>query len=105
MSEEPVYHTGTIWVWRADMKGSWHFLSINGEAGEALSATALMRKLEFGQRGFGSFKVEVTIGGSVWRTSVFPDKTRGWLLPLKAAVRKAERLGEGDLVTAALLVL
>ena len=71
-------------------------MTIGGEAGEALSATALMRKLEGISRGFGSLKVTATIGDSTWRTSVFPSREEGWMLPVKAAVRKAEDIGEGD---------
>ena len=98
-------HTGTLWVWRAAEKGSWHFLTIDGEAGEALTGIALMRKLEYGHRaGFGSLKVGARIGDSEWSTSVFPDKARGWLLPVKAAIRKAEGIGEGDAVTVRLEV-
>jgi hypothetical protein len=33
---------------------------------------------------------------------VFPSKDVGWMLPVKAAVRKAEGLVEGDTVTVAL---
>ena len=55
-----------------------------------------MRKLEGMARGWGSLKVVATIGGSRWSTSVFPAKDTGWLLPVKAAVRKAEGLGEGE---------
>jgi hypothetical protein len=47
--------------------------------------------------GFGSVRVEVTIGGSTWRTSIFPSKQNGtYLLPLKRAVRDAEGLADGD---------
>lgn len=49
-------------------------------------------------RGFGSLKVAVTIGGSTFKTSVFPSKETGWMLPVKASVRKAEGLAEGDVV-------
>jgi len=71
-------------------------MTVGGEAAEALSATALMRKLEGMARGFGSLKVTATIGDSTWRTSVFPSRQNGWMLPVKAAVRKAEGIGEGD---------
>lgn len=71
-------------------------MTIGGEAAEALSATALMRKLEGMARGFGSLRVTATIGDSTWRTSVFPSRDEGWMLPVKAAVRKAEGIGEGD---------
>lgn len=46
--------------------------------------------------GFGSVRVEVTIGDATWRTSVFPDKVRGFVLPVKKAVRRAESLDVGD---------
>jgi len=40
-------------------------------------------------------RVEVTVGATTWRTSVFPDK-RGYALPVKKAVRRAESLDIGD---------
>ena len=96
---ERLAHTGPLWRWTgASGTGSWHFITIDGSAGEALSATALMRKLEGMARGWGSLKVIATIGTSRWNTSVFPAKETGWLLPVKAAVRKAEGLVEGDAV-------
>jgi hypothetical protein len=46
---------------------------------------------------FGSVRVRVTVGGSVWRTSIFPEGGRGaYVLPIKKAVRKAEGLDPGD---------
>lgn len=93
-------HTGPLWRWTTpSAPAAWHFITIDGEAGEALSATALMRRLEGLAKGFGSLKVEARIGGSAFKTSVFPSKELGWLLPVKAAVRKAEGLDEGDAVT------
>lgn len=48
-------------------------------------------------RGFGSLPVEVTIGKTVWKTSIFPEKTSGsYILPVKAMVRKAEKIEAGD---------
>lgn len=99
MSIECIHHSSLLWRWTGGNSTSWFFVTIGGEAGEALSATALMRRLEGGHRsGWGSLKVRVTIGDSCWSTSVFPSKEQGWLLPVKAAVRKAERIGEGDVV-------
>lgn len=100
MITEAILHTGPLWRWTSPTApAAWFFLTIDGAAGEALSGTALMRKLEGGGRGFGSLKVSATIGGSTFATSVFPQKGEGWLLPVKAAVRKAEGIGEGDRVT------
>ena len=91
--------TSTLWLWQTDKApASWHFLTINGDAAEAIHALALMRRLEFGKRrGWGAIKVTATIGATRWQTSIFPEKGNGgWLLPVKAAVRKVEGLIAGD---------
>ena len=100
---ETITHTGPLWRWTTPSAPAvWFFVTIDGAAGEALSGTAVMRKLEGGARGFGSLKVAACIGESAFKTSVFPSKALGWLLPVKASVRKAEGLDEGDAVTVAL---
>ena len=97
---ERITHTGPLWRWiTPSAPAAWFFVTIDGAAGEALSGTAIMRRLEGNSRGFGSLKVAATIGDTAFKTSVFPSKETGWLLPVKAAVRKAERLSEGDQVT------
>lgn len=49
--------------------------------------------------GFNSVKVEVSLGGSRWRTSIFPDSTDGsYVLPVKSSVLRAEGVGIGDSV-------
>ena len=102
---ERITHTGPLWRWTTPAApAAWHFITIDGAAGEALSATALMRRMEGLSRGFGSLKVAATIGETTFNTSVFPSKETGWLLPIKAAVRKAEGLSEGDAVALVLEV-
>jgi hypothetical protein len=45
-------------------------------------------------------RVEAALGGSRWRTSLFPDRTSGsYLLPVKKAVRDREGIDDGDTVT------
>ena len=47
--------------------------------------------------GFGSVKVEVTAGNSVWSTSLFPDRSSGsFVLPVKKEIRRVEALSPGD---------
>jgi Domain of unknown function (DUF1905) len=77
--------TTPVWLWNSE-KGSWHFASISGEA------AAEIRLLSLGNRGdFGSVKVLAKIGDTRWRTSVFPDKkSGGYVLPIKAEVRRRE---------------
>ena len=96
---EQITHTGPLWRWTTpSAPAAWHFITIDGPAGEALSATALMRRMEGMSRGFGSLKVLVTIGDSTFKTSVFPSKETGWMLPVKASIRKAEGLSAGEVV-------
>jgi hypothetical protein len=97
---ETISCTGPLWVWTGAKGGAWHFVSIGGAAAEVLSGTALMRRLEGLGRGFGSLKVTARVGETAWQTSVFPQKDEDgaaeWLLPVKAAVRRAERLAAGE---------
>jgi hypothetical protein len=102
MNSEIFYHTNTLWLWTTDKApASWHFLTIDGDIGDAIHATAIMRRLEGGRRkGWGSIKVNATIGHTSWATSIFPAKEAGgYLLPVKAAVRKSEGLVLGDTIT------
>ena len=99
---ESVDVTATLWIWASlEAAASWHFVTIEGEAADAIRATALMQRLEGGQRrGWGSIRVSATIGDTNWQTSVFPSRENGgYLLPVKATVRKAESLAAGDEVT------
>jgi hypothetical protein len=97
--------TTELWLWSTDKApASWYFLTITGQPADDIRATALMRRMEGGaKRGWGTLRVRATIGDTSWDTSIFPHKTSdGWLLPVKAAVRKAEGLVLGDLVTVSL---
>lgn len=84
-----------LWIWDARRGDSWTFVSLPAEASEQI------RELAGGpRRGFGSVRVRVTVGGSTWLTSIFPDSARGcYVLPIKRAVRKAETLDAGDTAT------
>lgn len=74
---------GTPFLWAAE-KGSWHFFPVQDEA------AAEIRLQSMGMRGgFGSVRVLARIGDVEWRTSLFPDsRTGGYILPLKAEVRR-----------------
>jgi len=80
-------------LWEHDGPGGWHFVTLPPEAAEQVSE----QTAEAPRRGWGSVRVEVTVGGTTWRTSVFPDSRSGsYLLPVKEAVRRAEGVGDGD---------
>jgi Domain of unknown function (DUF1905) len=103
MEPDRILARGPLWLWNPG-KGSWHFLTIIGTAEAELRYAAMMAG-GGARRGFGSIKVRATIGDTSWNTSVFPDKTSGgFILPVKAAVRKAEGLCAGDDVEVLLCV-
>jgi len=100
VSGETYRLTIPLWRWSGPSAANWYFLTIDGGVGEALSATALMDRLEHGKKhGWGSVRLRIRIGASEWQTSAFPSKEQGWIVPVKAAVRRAEGLTEGDAVT------
>lgn len=53
--------------------------------------------------GWGVIPVQVQIGNTTFKTSLFP-KDNLYLVPVKASVRKAEKLDEGDDVTVRLKI-
>jgi len=58
------------------------------------------------KRGFGSVRVEVAVGETAWRTSVFPDSKSGsYFLPVKKAVRTAQKVDVGDKVEVELTIM
>lgn len=87
MSKNKIYKTKTgVWLWNAENGISWHFVTLSKKDSEEIK-----EKYGKGRRGFGSIRVEVIIGETTWKTSIFPEKTSGrYILPIKAAVRKAE---------------
>jgi hypothetical protein len=89
-----VVFDGELWIWDARRADTWTFVSLPTESSEEI------RDLAGGaRRGFGSLRVRVTVGGSTWKTSIFPDSAHGYVLPIKRVVRTAEALDAGDVAT------
>ena len=93
--------TSLLWIWKgSDAAGRWYFITVPEEQSAEIKAHA------FGSpRGFGSVKVEASIGDVSWRTSVFPLNSGGYLLPVKKDIRTKANLGAGDEVTVELELL
>lgn len=88
-------------VWEHDGMAAWFFLSLPEAVTDDIDQA-------FGHRaaGFGSIRVEVAIGDTRWKTSIFPDTKRGtFVLPVKKSVRVAEGLGAGTVAKVTLEVL
>lgn len=82
----------TAKLWRHSGAAAWHFVTLPQDV------SVRMRTLTQGLRNaFGSVRIIATIGATTWRTSVFADtKADAFLLPVKADVRRKERIGHGD---------
>lgn len=84
--------TFTAEVWEHDGPGAWHFVSV-----PEADADEIEEAFGHAAKGFGSLRVDVTIGRTSWSTSIFPDRKRGtYVLPVKKAVRDTQRLAAGS---------
>jgi hypothetical protein len=95
-----------LWQWRGKAKDgtpssmAWFFITIGADVSEEIRAASAGRTAAW-----GSIYVTATIGATQWRTSLFPSKEAGgYLLPVKATVRKAEKLQAGDEATIRLML-
>ena len=88
--------SGALFQWRGP--SPYFFISVPDEPSAAIRA--ISKAVSYG---WGVIPVRVRIGETVWDTSLFPKDGR-YLVPIKDAVRKAERLAEGDAVDVDLMV-
>jgi hypothetical protein len=94
LAEEAVFTvTSLVWLWSGE-GGRWHFITVPEEQSDEIRAHALGSR-----RGFGSVRVEATINDVTWRTSVFPLNSGGYILPVKAEVRRKAGIAAADKVT------
>ena len=91
--------TAPLTLWSGE-NGSWHFITVPEEQSAEIRAHCLAS-----MRGFKSARVEVTVNGVSWRTSVFTMKSGGYFLPVKKEVRCRADIAAGDEVTVTLELL
>ena len=87
---------GKILFWKGP--APWFFVTV--PAGQSHELKSISRAVTYG---WGVIPVRARIGKTGWQTSLFP-KDDVYLVPIKASVRKAENLEEGDNVTVRLEV-
>ena len=91
----------TAEVWEHDGNAAWHFVSLPDDYADDIE-----QRFGGNAGGFGSVRVEVMIGSTRWRTSLFPDsKRKTYVLPLKKDVRRVEGLAAGSTAEITLDVL
>jgi len=88
--------SGEVWFWRGP--SPWHFVTVPEEECAELEDSSA-----FVSYGWGMIPVAVRIGETEWTTSLWP-KDGSYVVPLKAAVRRAEGINVGDVVSVRLAV-
>jgi hypothetical protein len=88
--------SGEMWFWKGP--APWYFVTVPEQDSGELAATS-----SFVSYGWGMIPVTAQIGGTGWKTALFPKEGR-YIVPVKAWVRKAEGLDVGDMVTVRLAV-
>jgi hypothetical protein len=87
---------GKIWFWRGP--APWYFVTVPEKPSGELNTI-----VGFVTYGWGMIPATVRIGKTEWTTALWP-KDGLYIVPIKASVRKAENLEEGDNVTVRLEV-
>jgi hypothetical protein len=83
--------TGKLWFWKGP--APWYFVTVPAE--QCRDLKAISGAVTYG---WGMIPVHVRIGNTAWATSLWSKDDR-YIVPIKAHVRKAENLEEGDSVT------
>jgi hypothetical protein len=85
-------------LWRHPGGGGWHVVTLPGDVADDVRA-----RTAAAPRPFGTVRVRATLGRTSWSTSLFADTSAAsYLLPVKAGVRRRERVAAGDVVDVAL---
>lgn len=83
-----------VWIYSGG-KAEWYFVTLPKNDSDEIKFWSAGRKA-----GWGSVRIKAKIGKTEWETSVFPERGSGcFILPLKAMVRKAEKITEGKVIT------
>ena len=98
-TSQKITFTAKLWIWPGD-KASWYFVSVPQDI-----AATLREKYKGTHKGWNSLPVEVTVGETTWRTSMFyATESKTYLLPIKFQVRKKEALLADELLDVAILI-
>ena len=89
-----IRHTFTSSLLQHSALGGWYFVSLPNDL--SLEIRSQSKHLE---EGWGRLKVNATVDGLSWNTSIWYDKKLGtYLLPIKAAIRHKKNLIAPSLV-------
>ena len=89
-----VVFSGDVFEWRGP--APFYYVAVPDDDSADIKDAAPMLTY-----GWGVIPARVSVGATVWETSLFPKDGR-YLVPLKDAVRRAEDISEGDVIVVAM---
>lgn len=88
--------SGPVWYWKGP--APWYFVAVpDAESARIQEVSAVVTY------GWGMIPVGCEIGRTTWTTALWPKDGR-YVVPLKAGIRRAEGIAEGDTVSIRLSV-
>ena len=82
----------TATTWQYQSTGGWVFVSL-----PKVFSQQIRKQFKTEEEGWGRLKANAQIGTTAWETAIwFDSKSDAYLLPLKATVRKKEKIKLGD---------
>ncbi|MDR2206685.1 MAG: DUF1905 domain-containing protein [Flavobacteriaceae bacterium] len=87
-------------LWKTAEAGGWYFITLPSELSKEIRE---IFKTE--EEGWGRLKATAKVGKTEWQTAIwFDTKKNAYLLPIKSAVRKKEKLAENQEIKADLCI-
>ena len=85
-------------VWRYQGESPWHFVYVSQKISQQI------RDMKRASRN-GLVRIKALIGKTSWTTSLFPTKDGPYLIAVKAEVRRAETIADGDKIKISCTIL
>jgi len=87
-------------IWQHAAPGGWYFVALPHEMSKEIRSMLKMH-----EEGWGRLKAIAKIGNSEWKTAIwFDTKKDTYLLPIKADIRRQEKLNDGSDVSVILWI-
>lgn len=93
MNKKKYSFTARIWRFSSE-NTSWYFVHVAPKINDEIKDLVKQKKIR--TKGFSFVPVQVTVGQSTWKTTLFPSKKDPYLLSINKKNRFKEGLDEGD---------
>lgn len=97
---EKIKYEFTAKVWMYNSTGAWHFVSLPPDLSKEIRES-----LKWQEEGWGRLKVSASVGNTQWETAIwFDTKLQCYLLPLKAEIRKKEKIENDKMISVSIFI-